>query len=426
MKQNKGITLIALVITIIVLLILAGVVIVTLTEENGILTRANEATEKTKNSNLEEQVQLAIIGSKNINGTIDTEKLNKELENIEDLLYNNDKISEDNKINKLPVIIELGGNEKGILENGEILDVTTINEIKNKMYVEQTTLIKDENNKILILPKGFKIIVNENTSNASRVEQGIVIQDKEGNEFVWIPVDEKLNNEIDLNKIQLGRYIFDSTSGIPSIFSWSYTEDTVENHNIQYSNAIARDINDFIRSVLKNGGFYIGRFEASYGTNGKVSVKQSNSIRLEKNINLENGMLWNYITQTQASQICKDLYNTDQYKSDLMNSYAWDTTIMFLQKNDDRNNKEKIYSIQNSLNNNLMNTGTTGDKICNIFDMSSNCIEWTTETKPDINNSATARGGTYYRSNYTTSIRYYSRADNLGPNISFRPILYLN
>ena len=47
-QKNKGITLIALVITVIVLLMLSGVTIATLTGENGILTRASEAGEETK------------------------------------------------------------------------------------------------------------------------------------------------------------------------------------------------------------------------------------------------------------------------------------------------------------------------------------------------------------------------------------------
>lgn len=59
-EDNKGITLIALVITIIVLLILAAVTIVTLTGENGILTKANEATQRNNQSKAEEEVKLAI------------------------------------------------------------------------------------------------------------------------------------------------------------------------------------------------------------------------------------------------------------------------------------------------------------------------------------------------------------------------------
>ena len=54
-KKNKGITLIALVITIVVLLILAGITIAALSGDNGILTRAKEAKEKTIKAQQEEQ-----------------------------------------------------------------------------------------------------------------------------------------------------------------------------------------------------------------------------------------------------------------------------------------------------------------------------------------------------------------------------------
>ena len=61
-KKNKGITLIALVITIIVLLILAGVSIATLTGDNGILTRASDAKEQTEIAEIKEQIQTDILG----------------------------------------------------------------------------------------------------------------------------------------------------------------------------------------------------------------------------------------------------------------------------------------------------------------------------------------------------------------------------
>ena len=61
-KKNNGITLIALVITIIVLLILAGVTIATLTGENGILTKASDASRETEIASVKEQAQLDIAG----------------------------------------------------------------------------------------------------------------------------------------------------------------------------------------------------------------------------------------------------------------------------------------------------------------------------------------------------------------------------
>ena len=61
MKKNKGITLIALVITIIILLILASITVATLTGDNGIITKAIEAREKTEQAGVEEQLKLARI-----------------------------------------------------------------------------------------------------------------------------------------------------------------------------------------------------------------------------------------------------------------------------------------------------------------------------------------------------------------------------
>lgn len=60
LNKNKGITLIALVITIIVLLILAGISIATLTGENGLLSKATTAKEETKKAEIREEIELAI------------------------------------------------------------------------------------------------------------------------------------------------------------------------------------------------------------------------------------------------------------------------------------------------------------------------------------------------------------------------------
>ncbi len=60
LKKNKGITLIALVITIVILLILAGVSIGLLLGENGIITRSREAKERTIIEQKKEEVQQAI------------------------------------------------------------------------------------------------------------------------------------------------------------------------------------------------------------------------------------------------------------------------------------------------------------------------------------------------------------------------------
>ena len=81
LKRNKGITLIALVITIIVLLILAGVTIATLTGENGILTKASEASEKTNYAGAKEAVEMEAMGAFDDTGRYSVDLAKENLEN---------------------------------------------------------------------------------------------------------------------------------------------------------------------------------------------------------------------------------------------------------------------------------------------------------------------------------------------------------
>ena len=81
LKASNGITLIALVVTIIVLLILAGISIQMLTGDNGILTRAGEAKEKTNIEQLREQIQLEVLGSFEKNGDLVATKIKDNIEN---------------------------------------------------------------------------------------------------------------------------------------------------------------------------------------------------------------------------------------------------------------------------------------------------------------------------------------------------------
>ena len=76
MQDRNGITLIALVITIIVLLILAGVSISMLNGENGILQRANDATGASKVAEEKEQIQLEVLGSYDEIGSLALENVN--------------------------------------------------------------------------------------------------------------------------------------------------------------------------------------------------------------------------------------------------------------------------------------------------------------------------------------------------------------
>ena len=112
-----------------------------------------------------------------------------------------------------------------------------------------------------------------------------------------------------------------------------------------------------------------------------------------------------------------------------MNSYAWDTAILFIQKN----SGDSDYSIHGSLQEKLTNTGEATDGInydikCNIYDMAGNCFEWTTETYKHSGQPATQRGGGGsfgYDSNYYVSTRKTANINDFIEYTSFRPLLYL-
>lgn len=124
--RNKGITLIALVITIIVLLILAGVTIATLTGDNGILTQASKAKDKTTEADAIERVQVEVLGSYGTDGTIDKDQLNKNLGNIEGLMLGETKFGEDNIIESLPATVTLNGYDIVINANGGVEKIPEI------------------------------------------------------------------------------------------------------------------------------------------------------------------------------------------------------------------------------------------------------------------------------------------------------------
>ena len=79
MKDNKGITLVALVITIIVLLILAGVTVASLSGEDGLLTRGSQAVSNSNIADAKEKVTLAFDNA--MSGYYEAKYASKDLEN---------------------------------------------------------------------------------------------------------------------------------------------------------------------------------------------------------------------------------------------------------------------------------------------------------------------------------------------------------
>ena len=115
MKNNKGVTLIALIITIIVLLILAGVGITMVTGQNGIMNRAKDAKEATALKSAEEKVNLATSGAiaKSNYGELTVENLRSEIANYQG------EITEDTN-GDFPVIVTVDGRSFKVYKSGKV------------------------------------------------------------------------------------------------------------------------------------------------------------------------------------------------------------------------------------------------------------------------------------------------------------------
>ena len=355
-KQEKGITLIALVVTIVVLLILAGVSVNALFGNSGIIEKAKEA-------------QNAMNMAKE-----NDEKGINELTNWLD-----------NQVN---------GTTGGGTTGGDANPSTTpkISTLVGKV-VDKNTKAEDAYGNKITIPKGFKVVAHGTVAgsatytysgdNIPAVQDGIVIENgTDGNQFVWVPVGTIKNKGGSTNTITLGRYSnFAKQNGtyVPAQNANNCTQEvTINTYFKELStfrkgntatdstaqNATARNLAEFISTSLSNGGYYIARFEAS-GTASKITSKYNQTV------------LGN-ITQPNAAKVAREMYgDTTEYASDLVNSYAWDTAIIFIQTYSTETDASS-YASQNK-STSFANTGKSNDKYCNIFDMSGNAYEWTTE-----------------------------------------------
>lgn len=236
------------------------------------------------------------------------------------------------------------------------------------------------------IPSGFEHIGGE-------VETGYVIADKEGNQYVWVPVPTgkmKRSTELDTK----------------------YEE--------KNDSAAA-----FVNSVAKYYGFYVGRFEASeYEMNGKrVAATMSGKIP------------WTNINCQEATEYAKnaalDFGYTDETYTSLINSYAWDTVVAWIEE------QYPSYSSSTGYGNyegTILPTGATDkDKLRGICDFSGNIREWTTEkylsaddskSKKDDNNIyRVIRGGAANLSRTPSSHIGYQE-NTIDPYWGFRIVLY--
>ena len=323
------------------------------------------------------------------------------------------------------------------IENGNVKsDINNVNTDKKLSSITgnetNNSVAQDSLGNQVVVPPGF-IVQNPNDN----VTDGIIIQDVDknrptyGSEFVWIPVGTVNKPDGGIETIKLSRYKFGNSN---QSFQ-EYGEEVIDNQYVEQEmsnlgNTTAKNLTDFKTSVSKNKGYYIGRYEArdawasgprwgGSGTSSPVTCTANNYI-------------YTYVTQPKAAQLSRNMYKDEVVHSDLLNSYAWDTSLVFIQKfGKNKGYLQSTGSIAAKLDKGTVNTSYE-DVECHIYDLAGNEMEWTTETI--INNGnycCLARGGYYFNSGSFAAVGVRMHESNSTGDInsgyySFRPILYIN
>ena len=242
MKEKRGITLIALVITIIVLLILAGLTIATLTGDNGLLTKAGNAKNTSEKGEIEEQVKLAYNEWKLRKETGEIVDLQNTVQTTLDKMYDNATVNKQGKA----ISINVKGYEftlidDGTMEEGKLayLDIAEGNiDIYSNGYKQYTGNLQGLNKNGAIECTGKYIITGTTTENVVRVcDEGtyditiknlnIDVSNKNKVAFLAGNISTGLNVTIKIE--ENNKLITTSTSAI----SWSNVDDNEQGSTLQ-------------------------------------------------------------------------------------------------------------------------------------------------------------------------------------------------
>ena len=374
-KKEKGITLIALVVTIVVLLILATVSVNAVLGQNGIIGKAKQAK--------------SVYEASRANEVTAMDELANEMAQ-----YDTDN----------------SGSGGGSTNPAAGTTVTK----PGTWTSSQVTPIADGNGGTVPLPSGFHYVGGD-------ISTGFVISDKQGdamdasgtnmgNQFVWIPV----SSEADLERTK-----FDTTTGQPTTgLSTRYSEP----YRTGYSTE-SEEYNTMKTQVLKYGGFYIGRFEAGVNsTTLRTEATTAQTVVCKKGVAPYNYVPWG-TSMRDASEIsgksgavylAKSMYSSsNSVTSTLTYGCQWDAMCRYI-GDAQRTTPEKDSAEL---------TGSVATNVSkNIYDLAGNCWEWTMEAYSST--SRVERGGNYDDS-YPVSIRSYGSPTNYSDYHSFRPTLYV-
>ena len=386
-KRDKGITLIALVVTIIVLLILAGISINALAGQNGILSRTIKAKNDSEvasdleylqveatselidyyqgNDNQSEEDYILDKWSKGNNSSISVNKTDKtvtyngKIYAMSDIIGSESEKSKINESNMKQITISTATKEedKEMLSSGKV-----------------RLIVEEENNMRAYIPNGFYYV-------SGKPSNGMVISDiygdddkntKGGNQFVWVPcsVDKSATNATDNGTT----VTYEKVNGLAVTWGKDYKKESWYTDTPSGYEATTKwnDDGGNDQSVAKYGGFYVARYEAGlpenselwgkkdgaiYGwTNGQAAGSTSGN-RNEKDrkqisefddmipVSKKNNASWNRISQVNAKIVSQKMYGgtktvkgSETVTSSLIDSYAWDTILKWYEKTAKANN----------------------------------------------------------------------------------------
>ena len=349
-NKNRGVTLVALVVTIVVLLILAGVSVATLTGGNGLIDKAQVAKNETEKKEELEKITLAHLNSKrNRTGTVNYDTLNKELKDI---------IDGQDTISYLPATVTGKTGQKYKITEDEV----TVKDSSAKpgdadsttgLFTETSTINGGEasaNNPTI--PAGFKPVNvtkgqsatpatwGDGTSAPSEqsVKNGLVITDGI-NEFVWIPVKnigemakpiDGTNDNNENKKYRGVLYKFNSDKTQNSEIAWTadsttgYREpanlsgyDSDSNVSGWTETLYQEEYDKMVKQVEKYHGFYVGRYEMSL--NSTTGEAQSKGGEISANASADSANQW-YGLYTKAKTYAPD---TQENTKSVVSSMIW-------------------------------------------------------------------------------------------------------
>ena len=346
-KFNQGITLVALVVTIVVLLILAGVSLNLVLGENGIISKAREASTKTVQAQQNSEIEMNLLEQELANAT-------KEPDPAEGV--------------KIPT---------------------------GFYYVGGT--------------KTSGIVISDNVNDKDKYKNKAVVgTDLLGNQYVWIPcTTDSTSSKLQYARTEWGveadgddnsRAIKDELTLTDASVTYS-NADTANGINADVSKEIVAQIKAEKASVAQYGGYYIGRYEVGKNSDTAV-VKYNQTPYASITWSTAYGLAKKIITNSEVNSYLCSSYAWDTAVNFIQNNSTAKNYATSIEGFNGNWNPQAVKDpsgnvIKPAGTSQQLNTGLT-TQFCNIFDMGGNEAEFTTELNPGTSETVVLRGGSYY------------------------------